>query len=85
MEKIFSAGPDIQKLYPFVILYSNDLVNKIKNRYILDPDIRQTVTDQGVVDLINFWVCFLNFPLSYSSFLDIFIFFVEELACEQNI
>ena len=77
MEKIFSAGPDIQKLYPFVILYSNDLVNKIrKNRYILAPDIRQTVTDQGVVDLINVWVCFLNFPLSYCSFLDIFIFFL---------
>ena len=33
----FSAGPVVQKLCPFVdffILYSNDLVNKIKNRYI---------------------------------------------------
>ena len=76
MEKFFSAGPDIQKLYPFVILYSNDLVNKIKNRYILDPDIRQTVTDQGVVDLINVWVCFLNFPLSYSSFFGHIYFFL---------
>ena len=58
----FYAGLELQDLCPFcdlVILYSNNLVNKISE----EPDIRHTLTDQDVDADVNLW-------LNYSPFFD---------------
>ena len=52
------------------------------NRFNEDPDIWDIVTDQGVVELINFLTYIVNFRLSYSRFSDTGIMYRNNVVYE---